>query len=334
MVPAHSRELRTRVEDRIRNWRVEVERISETDSSIIAFGRRGLQPVVLKVVKNPGDEWRAGAIVDAFEGQGVVRVYEHVDGAMLLERLRPGDALASVTLSGDDARATEILADVIRRMIPRPVVDGVPTVHDWGQAFERYTNRMLTNTLLVRARDGSPDSGSPLSGRRTRTGAGGAAGEKGPDGLFQHPATSGDGQIPRNLVEEAHRVYVDLCASQSRPRLLHGDLHHYNVLFDSTRGWLAIDPKGVVGELEYEVGAILRNPYASPELFTEPSAIEKRLECFASKLNLNPERMVAWTFAQVVLSLIWSIEDGFSVRPRDPRIALAHALRPRLDARD
>jgi streptomycin 6-kinase len=38
------------------------------------------------------------------------------------------------------------------------------------------------------------------------------------------------------------------------------DLHHYNVLSDSGRGWLAIDPKGLVGEVEYEVGAAIRNP--------------------------------------------------------------------------
>ena len=38
------------------------------------------------------------------------------------------------------------------------------------------------------------------------------------------------------------------------------DLQHYNVLFDSDRGWLAIDPKGVIGEVEYEIGASLRNP--------------------------------------------------------------------------
>jgi streptomycin 6-kinase len=43
-------------------------------------------------------------------------------------------------------------------------------------------------------------------------------------------------------------------------RLLHGDLQHYNVLLDRKRGWLAIDPKGVVAEGEFELGAALRNP--------------------------------------------------------------------------
>ena len=49
-------------------------------------------------------------------------------------------------------------------------------------------------------------------------------------------------------------MYSRLCASQSRPRLLHGDLHHYNVLPDSERGWLAIDPKGWAVEDGFVVG--------------------------------------------------------------------------------
>jgi streptomycin 6-kinase len=51
-----------------------------------------------------------------------------------------------------------------------------------------------------------------------------------------------------------------LCSSQRYRRLLHGDLHHGNVLHDSERGWVAIDPKGVLGEPEYEIGVALRNP--------------------------------------------------------------------------
>lgn len=51
------------------------------------------------------------------------------------------------------------------------------------------------------------------------------------------------------------------------------DLQHYNVLFDDARGWLAIDPKGVVGEVEYEIGAILRNPIERPDLFAAPEIV-------------------------------------------------------------
>ena len=276
-----SRELRSRVDDRINAWRVSVERVSQTQGSILAFGRRGTQPVVLKVIKDPGDEWRSGEIVDAFDGKGVVRVYEYVEGAMLLERACPGTHLVSIALNADDDRATEILVDVIGRMSPCAPAHTVPTVEAWAKGFERYV-------------------------------AGGST------------------QIPTRLVLDAHRLYTDLCCSQSQARLLHGDLHHSNVLFDSDRGWVAVDPKGVAGELEYEIGAALRNPQERPNLFTDPTVIEARAQRFAHELHLDARRILAWGFAQAVLSAIWAAEDGLVVEPNHPCIVLANAIRPTL----
>lgn len=107
---AMSRELRSRVDDRINAWRIAVDRITETDSSILAFGHRDNQPVVLKIVRDDGDEWRSGEILEAFEGKGVVRVYDYVGGAIVLERLSPGNSLVNLALNRDD-QATEILAE-------------------------------------------------------------------------------------------------------------------------------------------------------------------------------------------------------------------------------
>lgn len=119
-------------------------------------------------------------------------------------------------------------------------------------------------------------------------------------------------------------------AVRSLQQLLHGDLHHYNVLFDSDRHWLAIDPKGVLGELEYEVGAALRNPCETPELFASPATIETRIARFEAELKLNPDRMLAWGFAQAVLSAIWTVEDGSAIDSENPGIRLAKATRPML----
>jgi streptomycin 6-kinase len=282
MHSSNSTDLRLRVKDRITTWRVVVEHMAETESSVLVFGRRDDQPVVVEVVKRVWDEWLSGAVLQAFEGKGVVRVFDYLDGALLLERLRPGNSLVSMALTGSDERATEILADVIDRMSPRESVVGLPTVHDWGLGFERYE-----------ASDNTP--------------------------------------IPKALVEDAYRVYSELCTSQSRQRLLHGDLHHDNVLLDSGRCWLAIDPKGVVGETEYEVGAALRNPLDKPEFFLRSSTIKARVQRFGNRLHLNSDRILAWTFAQAVLSTIWLVEDGFVVSNDNPWIALAYAIRPMLN---
>src|SRR5215218_4331187 len=101
-----------RVDEHVRGWGVVVERTLETETSVVAFGTRGGEPVVLKVVRQPGDEWRSGEVLEAFGGRGMVRVHEHVPGAMLLERLDPGTPLAGMALSGDDEKATEILSEV------------------------------------------------------------------------------------------------------------------------------------------------------------------------------------------------------------------------------
>jgi streptomycin 6-kinase len=272
------------VEERVRDWGVVVQNTFETQSSFIAFGKRGNQSVVLKVIRQPGDEWRCGEVLAAFDGRGTARVYEYIEGAALLERLNPGTSLASIALEGRDEEATEILADVIGRMsrAPEPAPErfkAFVSAQVWGKGFQRYL-------------------------------------------------ASGDNQIPRSLVEQGQRLYFDLCASQRDVRLLHGDLQHYNVLFDSDRGWLAIDPKGVIGEIEYEIGASLRNPYEKPDLFASPETVERRLRCFEAKLKLNADRVLAWGYAQAVLSAIWSVEDGFAVDAGNPSLRLANTIRP------
>ena len=275
-------DVQSRFRDRARNWGVAIERTLETASSLVAFGTRaGDQTVVLKVIKQAREEWRSGAILDAFDGHGIVRVYEYVDGALLLERLSPGDPLVSMALNGGDDEATAILGDVIQRMSGRKPPNGCPTVQNWGEGFQRHV-------------------------------------------------AAGGSQIPGHLVDEASRLYSALGASQRSRHLLHGDLQHYNVLYDSSRGWLGIDPKGVVGELEYEVGALLRNPTENPDLFASPVIVERRLDQLARRLDLDRSRALSWAFAQAVLSAIWSVEDGYVVDASNPSLRLAQAIRPML----
>lgn len=271
-----------RVRALARDWQVLVEDTLETHSSFVAFGWRGAEPVVLKVILKPGDEWLSGSVLEAFDAKGMVRVYEHVAGAALLERLRPATPLVNLSLSGRDEEATEILAGVIERIShPTASLEAFTSVEDWGRAFALYLE-------------------------------------------------SGDRRIPGELVEEAEQVYFQLCATQRERRLLHGDLQHYNVLFDAARGWVAIDPKGVVGELEYEVGASLRNPYERPELFASASTLSQRLRRYEERLKLDYERALRWGFAQAVLSAAWSVEDKFSVDDTAPALMLAQAIRPML----
>jgi streptomycin 6-kinase len=114
----------------------------------------------------------------------------------------------------------------------------------------------------------------------------------------------GTGPFPRRLVELAESLFAELIPSMEAAVLLHGDLHHGNILSAQRHPWLALDPKGVVGEPAYEVGAFLRNP--SPQ----PRRIQAwRVDQFSAELGLDRERVIGWGVAQAVLSAWWSIED-------------------------
>ena len=258
---------------------MELDESFETPSSLIGYGRRDGQRLVLKVVKTPNDEWHAGAVLAAFGGHGMVRVIEHTEGAMLLERAEPATSLVELVRHDRDDDATAILADVIAAMSPRSPPLTSPTVSDWARGFAR------------------------------------------------HRAT-GSTQIPSALLEKAERTYVELSTSQRNPRLLHGDLQHYNVLLDQERGWVAIDPKGVVGEIEYEIGAAMRNPCELPDVFTNRRIIDARLERFCTVLRLDRDRALRWSFAQAVLSAVWSVEDGELAGPDNVALRLAAVLDP------
>jgi streptomycin 6-kinase len=135
----------------------------------------------------------------------------------------------------------------------------------------------------------------------------------------------GSGLFPAGMVDRAEEDYDQLLATMGEPVVLHGDLHHWNILSSDRAAWLAIDPKGVIGEREYEIGAWMRNPFPGLRRWQAPVPIlQRRLDIFASELGLNRQRMKRWAFAQAVLSAWWSIEDGAG--DAGPWISVANLL--------
>lgn len=119
----------------------------------------------------------------------------------------------------------------------------------------------------------------------------------------------GTGPFDARLVETAASLFADLLPSMAAPVLLHGDLHHDNILAAGD-AWLAIDPKGVLGEPAYEVGALLRNFWdrdTSDAVRRQMSA--RRVAILAETLGFDRRRIAGWGVAQAVLSAWWSYED-------------------------
>jgi streptomycin 6-kinase len=117
-------------------------------------------------------------------------------------------------------------------------------------------------------------------------------------------------KIPAKILQKARQLGDQLLKTAGADVLLHGDLHHDNIL-QNDDDWLVIDPKGVIGEPAYEVAAFIRNPM--PDLLSFHNAaeiIKNRTKRFAKLLDLPSERILGWCLVQAVLSWAWAIEDG------------------------
>ncbi len=189
------------------------------------------------------------------------------NGLLLLERLRPGETLATIT---DDDRATEIAADVMSRLwIPAPAGHNFISLKGWFDELQKLRPRF--------------------------------------DG--------GTGPFPIKLVETVESLLPDLFHEDAPLYLIHGDFHHYNILSHGDE-WRVIDPKGVIGAREYEVGPFMLNPIYSPRLHVKRETA-RRLDIFSERLGFDRQRLWAWTLAHSLLSAWWNLREHDTVKEYD-----------------
>ncbi len=120
----------------------------------------------------------------------------------------------------------------------------------------------------------------------------------------------GTGPFPPVIFDKAEKLYAELSASMAEPVLLHGDLHQDNILSAEREPWLAVDPKGLIGEPVYETGALLRNFWPDILSVHDPkSLMARRIDQLSAELGFDKERIYSWGFSQAVLSVVWSVED-------------------------
>jgi streptomycin 6-kinase len=132
----------------------------------------------------------------------------------------------------------------------------------------------------------------------------------------------------RSARDVAERVLAELLADQIEPQLLHGDLHHGNVLVDEERGLLVIDPWGLYGDRSADVAPALHNPIEFVARTTDvDSLIRRRLAIYADVLDIDKEHLAAWCFVYNLIRALWTIEEVGEVLERDASLRAVAALR-------
>ncbi|MGO4692451.1 aminoglycoside phosphotransferase family protein [Glaciibacter sp. 2TAF33] len=266
-------------------WALEPDGVPfTTASSVLAPVRSGGRPAMLKIA-TAEEEQVGNGLMTWWSGAGAAApVLRHDDTTVLLERATGGRSLESMADTGRDDEATRILCATAMRL------------HAVGA--ERRTD---PPAALPRLDDWFGE-------------------------LFQHAAEAGDSA--GGFYARAAALARTLLDGQGAVGVLHGDLHHGNVLdFGGAPGpaagegsggapggpgsgdrWLAIDPKGLIGDRAFDFANILCNP--TGELATRPGRLERQLAVITEAAGLGRERMLGWCVAWCGLSAAWYERSG------------------------
>ncbi|WP_329001516.1 aminoglycoside phosphotransferase family protein [Kribbella sp. NBC_00709] len=120
-----------------------------------------------------------------------------------------------------------------------------------------------------------------------------------------------DHPLPAAVIDAALAVVDELGRDQPEI-LIHGDFHPRNILRADREPWLAVDPKGYVGDPAYDATTFLRTRAAhqlgADDLIT---VLNHELELFADAAELDPERIRRWSHLNLVQSAFWGRRHGF-----------------------
>jgi len=127
------------------------------------------------------------------------------------------------------------------------------------------------------------------------------------------------------IFTEAAEIAYTLIARQKDVKPLHGDLHHENIMY-GPRGWLIIDPAGLIGDPALDVANMFSNPLDRHDLTQDEERIASMAGIFAEALGRDVRTILRYAFAYGCLSATWHDEDG-NAKDRDDELAVAAAVR-------
>ena len=258
-------------------------------------------PAMLKVARM-SEEIRGGAVLAAWRGHGAARVLRAQDAAVLMERATGTRSLVHWVEEGRDDEATLVLC-AAAGTLHAASDDLLPPGGGHSDLPDLVPLEEWFRELLGRA-DGR---GTTVTGTDP--------------GFVRRTAA-----IARELLDEQRTGRHEVVA-------LHGDIHHGNVLdFGSSdgdgggdsdddggadsgtdhgvggRGWLAIDPKGLVGDRAFDYCNLLCNP--SHEVALGAGRLERQFAVVTDAAGLAPDRLARWLAAWCGLSSVWFAIDG------------------------
>jgi streptomycin 6-kinase len=150
--------------------------------------------------------------------------------------------------------------------------------------------------------------------------------------------------VAAGMIDDAPRIIPQLADSAERAmtwrfvdmvkellpepgdRLLHWDLHYYNVMAADRQPWLVIDPKPLAGDPAFELMPAVWNRWddlvATGDL---AQAIRDRFDLMLDVTGIERDRALGWTAGRILQNVLWFTADG-DTRIENELAAVADAL--------
>jgi streptomycin 6-kinase len=114
------------------------------------------------------------------------------------------------------------------------------------------------------------------------------------------------------LLADAEMLFSEIDAAASRCVLLHGDLHHDNILEGENGQWKAIDPQGAVGAHCLEAARFIQNHAVESERgVVDIARLDHAIRRFAEMLEEDRRTIAAGVFVLDMLSTCWGYEMNY-----------------------
>lgn len=130
------------------------------------------------------------------------------------------------------------------------------------------------------------------------------------------------------LFSRAAEAARELLADSLDEAVLHGDLHHENVMHSSERGWLAIDAEGLRGETTHDGAMVVPDPKGVDGLVEAPERIRGIVAILAGTMGVRDRRLMRFAFAHACLGAGWSMET--EIFSSAPALRMARIIEPML----
>jgi streptomycin 6-kinase len=227
------------------------------------------RPAMLKVPLS-GKRHEGFRLLDCWAGNAAVSVYKYDADALLMERATGERSLRRMVLDGREDEANTIVCEVVQQLHAHICAQprDLPPLSSWFQSLA--TPARQQGAIFANCHEIA-------------------------DALLRDPhdivALHGDIHYD-NILDSGHN----------------GDSHDDHNLDSSHRGWVAIDPKGVIGEKGFDYANLFCNP--TIEVATSPARLPLQVPIVAARAGLEPQRLLRWIIAWSGLMAAWMLEDG------------------------